>query len=260
MWVPVKVSDSSKSTSKNLLRVLGKPDREEGKGLWDFRQSPSLRLIPPGALEYKLPLRGCLFHSKGARLSLFCSTQSLVLREMCWFSPSVMSNSCNPMDCMYVAHQVPLSMGFSRQDYWSGLPFPSPGDLPNPGTKPGFSALQADSLQLSYPAKPYSGKGGRYKPPDFQAHHSSTPTGEEATPKSAPQRKGVNHPAHHPWKSQRSQVSIWRSSRRARLGVGGRQMTPLGTSEPQPGPSWRRGDVCIGNRGWCFDSILVQTF
>ena len=35
-----------------------------------------------------------------------------------------------------VAHQVPLSMGFSRQKYWSGFPFPSPGDLPNPGTKP----------------------------------------------------------------------------------------------------------------------------
>ena len=35
-----------------------------------------------------------------------------------------------------VAHQVPLSMGFSKQKYWSGFPFPSPGDLPNPGTKP----------------------------------------------------------------------------------------------------------------------------
>ena len=36
-----------------------------------------------------------------------------------------------------VAHQAPLSMGFSRQEYWSGLPFPSPGDLPDPGTEPG---------------------------------------------------------------------------------------------------------------------------
>ena len=35
-----------------------------------------------------------------------------------------------------VAHQAPLSMGFSRQEYWSGLPFPPPGDLPNPGIKP----------------------------------------------------------------------------------------------------------------------------
>ena len=45
-----------------------------------------------------------------------------------------------------VAHQAPLSMGFSRQEYWSGLPFPSPGDLPNPGVEPKSPALQADSL------------------------------------------------------------------------------------------------------------------
>ena len=40
-----------------------------------------------------------------------------------------------------VAHQAPLSMGFPRQEYWSGVPFPSPGDLPRPGIKPVFSAL-----------------------------------------------------------------------------------------------------------------------
>ena len=45
-----------------------------------------------------------------------------------------------------VACQAPLSMGFSRQEYWSGLPFPSPGDLPDPGIEPGSPALQADSL------------------------------------------------------------------------------------------------------------------
>ena len=45
-----------------------------------------------------------------------------------------------------VACLAPLSMGFSKQEYWSGLPFPSPGDLPNPGIKPGSAALQADSL------------------------------------------------------------------------------------------------------------------
>ena len=45
-----------------------------------------------------------------------------------------------------VARQAPLSMGFSRQEYWSGLPFPSPGDLPDPGIEPWSPALQADSL------------------------------------------------------------------------------------------------------------------
>ena len=43
-----------------------------------------------------------------------------------------------------VTHQAPLSMGFSRQEYWSGLSFPLPGDLPHPGIKPGSPALQAD--------------------------------------------------------------------------------------------------------------------
>ena len=45
-----------------------------------------------------------------------------------------------------VALQAPLSMGFPRQEYWTGLPFPSPGDLPDPGVKPGSSILQVDSL------------------------------------------------------------------------------------------------------------------
>ena len=50
-----------------------------------------------------------------------------------------------------VAHQAPLSMGFSRQEYWSGLPFPSPGDLPYLGIEPGSLALQADSLPSESP-------------------------------------------------------------------------------------------------------------
>ena len=45
-----------------------------------------------------------------------------------------------------VAHQAPLSVGFSRQEHWSGLPFPSPGDLPDPGIEPRSPALQPDSL------------------------------------------------------------------------------------------------------------------
>ena len=54
-----------------------------------------------------------------------------------------MSNCCDPWA---VACQAPLSMGFPRQEYRSGLPFLSPGDLPDPGIEPGFPALQADSL------------------------------------------------------------------------------------------------------------------
>ena len=53
-----------------------------------------------------------------------------------------------------VTYQAPLSMGFSRQEYWSGLPFPSPGDLPDPGTEPVSPALQADALTSEPPGKP----------------------------------------------------------------------------------------------------------
>ena len=53
-----------------------------------------------------------------------------------------------------VAHQAPPSMEFSRQEYWSGLPFPSPGDLPDPGIKPRSPALWADTLPAEPPGKP----------------------------------------------------------------------------------------------------------
>ena len=65
-------------------------------------------------------------------------------------------NFCNPVK-IFVACQAPQSMGFSRQEYWSGLPFPSPEDLPDPGVElefPVAPALQADSLLLSQLGSP----------------------------------------------------------------------------------------------------------
>jgi len=53
-----------------------------------------------------------------------------------------------------VACQAPLSLGSSKQEYWSGLPFPSPGDLPNPGIEPRSPASQADSLPTELHRKP----------------------------------------------------------------------------------------------------------
>ena len=53
-----------------------------------------------------------------------------------------------------VAHQAPLSLGFSRQEHWSGLPFPSPGDLPDPGIEPWSPAFQANALTSEPPGKP----------------------------------------------------------------------------------------------------------
>ena len=57
-----------------------------------------------------------------------------------------------------VAHQAPPSMEFSRQEYWNGQPFPSSGDLPDPGIKPESPALQGDSLLSEPPGKPILGK------------------------------------------------------------------------------------------------------
>ena len=56
-----------------------------------------------------------------------------------------------------VACQAPLSMEFPRQEYWSGLPFPSPGALPDPGIELGSPAFQADSLLSEPPGKPFHG-------------------------------------------------------------------------------------------------------
>ena len=66
-------------------------------------------------------------------------------------SHSVVSDSEAPWA---VACQAHMSMEFFRQEYWSGLPFPSPGDLPDPGIKPRSPALQADSLPSEPPEKP----------------------------------------------------------------------------------------------------------
>ena len=68
-------------------------------------------------------------------------------------SHPVVSNSLWPP--WTVAHQAPLSIKFSREVYWSGLPFPSPGDLPESGTKPGTPVLQADSSQSEVLLKSY---------------------------------------------------------------------------------------------------------
>ena len=59
----------------------------------------------------------------------------------------LVTNSCPPLATPWtVVHQAPLSIEFSRQEHWSGLPCPHPGDLPKPGIKPMSPALQVDAL------------------------------------------------------------------------------------------------------------------
>ena len=70
---------------------------------------------------------------------------------VCMLNHSVASDSAASWT---VTSQAPLSMEFPRQEYWSGLPFPSPGDLPDPGIEPSSLVLQADSLLSEPPGKP----------------------------------------------------------------------------------------------------------
>ena len=74
-------------------------------------------------------------------------------------SHSVVSDSWQPRGLLRPRDSP--SMEFSRQEYWGGLSFPSPGDLPNPGIEPGSPALQADALPSEPPGKPiFHGRGG----------------------------------------------------------------------------------------------------
>ena len=86
---------------------------------------------------------------------------------VCVLSHSIVFDSVTPW---IVARQAPLSMGFSRQEYWSGLPFPTPGDLPNPGMEPRSPALLVDSL----PAEPSGNscwmEGNLFFLSSFRAH------------------------------------------------------------------------------------------
>ena len=105
---------------------------------------------PDGLINYLLRVSG-----GRAGLSIGAKERLLVHLE------SINTTKCESIICFShirlcatpwtVACQAPLSMGFPRQEYWSGVPFPSPGDLPNPGIEPTSSALQADSLQSEPP-------------------------------------------------------------------------------------------------------------
>ena len=86
------------------------------------------------------------------QLARMAKRLSSIVKEKWKWSCSVVSHSLRPHG-PYVAYQVPPSMEFSRQEYWSGLPFPSPGDLPNPGIEPRSPTLQADALLSEPPGK-----------------------------------------------------------------------------------------------------------
>ena len=81
-------------------------------------------------------------------------SRPLTLENSCTHARSVAQLCPTPATPWTVAQQAPLSMGFSMKEYWSGLPFPPLGDLPDPGIEPRSLALQADSLLSEPPGKP----------------------------------------------------------------------------------------------------------
>ena len=94
-----------------------------------------------------IPILG-IYHRK---METYIHTKTCV-HSLCLLSSSVLSDSL--VSPWTVARQAPLSLGFPRQEYWCGLPFPSLRDLPNPRTEPVSPALQVDSLPTEPPGKP----------------------------------------------------------------------------------------------------------
>ena len=143
------------NVSKNMKQVdpsyiAGKPVQP----LWRTQQFPMNSNIP---LPYDLIIilldiyqrelhkqsQQCLLQRSQMRKELKAHTQKVKVKLVSRGQPFV-----TPWT---IAYQAPHFMGFSRQEYWNGLPFPSPGELPNPGIEPGSPALQADALTSEPP-------------------------------------------------------------------------------------------------------------
>ena len=88
-----------------------------------------------------------------------CAAPGAVPSQLKWDEMKLLSRVWLFATPWTVTYKAPLSTEFSRQEYWSGLPFPSPGDLPSPGIEPGSPALRADALPSEPPGKPIPGGG-----------------------------------------------------------------------------------------------------
>ena len=141
-WTAAHQASLSITNSQSLLKLMSIELVTPSKHLILCRPLLLLSSIFPSIRVFSKESVLCIRWPK--YWSFSCSISGM---WWCWFSRQVMSNSCDPVD-----YSLPgsLSMGFSRQEYWSGLPFPSPGDRPDPRLEPGSPALQVDSLPLSH--------------------------------------------------------------------------------------------------------------
>ena len=112
-------------------------------------------------------------------VSAYCSARGKKVKVLVTRSCPTL---CDPMD----GSQVPLSMGFSRQEIWSGRPFPSPRDLPDPGIKPVSPALQADSLPSEPPGKPSVRRPSSKKLCHYRKPDQSSMGGSDRLPRPFP--------------------------------------------------------------------------
>ena len=132
-------------------------------GRWLIEGSPYMVLfsLEPGQVK-RWPLRSVhcwhpLSWPGSQCYADICIINCLVLERGTLYCGGLVTKSCPTLVTPWtVARQAPLSMGFSKQEYWSGLPFPSPEDLPNPGTEPRSPALQTDALPTELWRKPFT--------------------------------------------------------------------------------------------------------
>ena len=137
------------------LRTFQKHSYEipiEMKSVRTLWPSSSISRIHPTDLLTHLPLTG---GTRRFTAALLIVAKGWKLSKCLLFGGGLLTKSCLTLATPWTgAHQAPLSMGFPRQEYQSGLPFPSPGELPDPGIEPTSPALQAESLPVEPHRKP----------------------------------------------------------------------------------------------------------
>ena len=154
--------------SGNLLAIMGSPLPHDHKNLslaWEAPDSTRATHRTPSTSSFSLPFQ--LFEKKN--ICLFIESNRMTWIVMCVLSCFSHVQLCETL--WAVAHQAPLSMRFSRKEYWSGLPCPPGGDLPNPGVEPmspPAPALQVDSSSLTHWGSPCSNICAYYKHIKYQ--------------------------------------------------------------------------------------------
>ena len=155
-----------------LWSFFGEKTYSSAPGLWPF-SSPPEKAQAPQSHQYSIPIYSMPPPTQTPLIpDHIVSQQSFVLSLLSWHAFHFQNGGVRELEFILhewvkslshvglfatpwtVAYQVPPSMGFSRQECWSGLPFPSPGDLLDPGIEPGSPTLQADALPSEPPGKP----------------------------------------------------------------------------------------------------------